>query len=218
MKAIILAGGFAVRLLPLTKHIPKPLLPVAGKPVIDYIIEQINKINEVDAIFVLTNQYYKNNFRYWLRSIPDNSKVIKLVCERSNEEKGKLGSIAALYYIIQAEGLIDEELLVVSGDNIFEFSLDEFVDYYKGYKNTVIALCDLSNKNSNELKQYGLGIIDKNQKIIGFQEKPQEPRSSYVSTGCYVYPRGIQHFLQEYLQEKTTRMPPVILFNGCTKE
>lgn len=208
MKAIILAGGYAVRLLPLTKHIPKPLLPVAGKPVIDYIIEQINKVKEIDKIIVSTNQYYENNFRYWLRCIPENSKAIKLVCESSNSEKGKLGSIAALQYVIQAENLNSEDLLVVSGDNIFEFDLDEFVGYFSRYKNTVIALCNLSNKNTDELKQYGLGIIDENQKLTGFQEKPQEPKSSNVATGCYVYPRGIQRFLQEYLQEKNNPDAP----------
>jgi glucose-1-phosphate thymidylyltransferase len=208
MKAIILAGGYAVRLLPLTRHIPKPLLPVAGKPVIDYIIEQINKVKEIDKIIVSTNQYYENNFRYWLRSVPEKSKAIKLVCESSNSEKGKMGSIAALQHVIQAENLDDEELLIVSGDNIFEFNLDELVGYYSKYKHTVIALCDLSNENRDELKQYGLGIIDENQKLIGFQEKPQEPKSSYVATGCYVFPQRIQRFLQEYLQEKNNPDAP----------
>jgi glucose-1-phosphate thymidylyltransferase len=208
MKAIILAGGYAVRLLPLTKHIPKPLLPVAGKPVIDYLIEQLNQIPEVDKIIVSTNKYYENNFNYWLQNIHAPSKEIKVVSELTVAESGKLGAIAALSYIIQSEELNDEELLVIAGDNIFEFSLNDLVSFFKKYLKPVIAMCDLSHKDSSELKQYGLGILDENQKVIGFQEKPHEPKSTYAATGCYVYPKDILLFLQEYLKEKNNPDAP----------
>ena len=115
MKAIILAGGYAIRLLPLTKHIPKPLLPVAGKPVVDYIIDQLLQIEDVDEIIVSTNKYYELNFRYWLNNLPQHSKKIKVVTEWTSSEKGKLGAVAALKYIIDYEDLCNDEILVVAG-------------------------------------------------------------------------------------------------------
>lgn len=208
MKAIILAGGYGVRLLPLTKHIPKPLLPVAGKPVIDYIIEQLNQIKEIDSIIVSTNNYYENNFKYWLRGMPEFNKEIKIVSDCSTTEKGKMGAIATIQYVIQTENLNNEELLVVAGDNIFEFSLDEFIQHFRRYNAPVIALCNLTNLDSNELKHYGLGIIDEHQKVIGFQEKPQEPKSSFVATGCYIYPGDIQIYLKKYLEDKNNPDAP----------
>jgi glucose-1-phosphate thymidylyltransferase len=208
MKAIILAGGYAIRLLPLTKHIPKPLLPVAGKPVIDYLIDQISQIKEVDTIIVSTNKYYENNFRYWLRYIPAHSKEIKVVIEYTTSEKEKLGAIAALQYIIQTEELNNEELLVVAGDNIFEFSLSELVNYYKNYNKPVIAMSDFSQKDRSELSRYGLGILDEQHKLIGFQEKPREPRSTFVATGCYIYPPHISNLLMEYVKEHNSPDAP----------
>jgi glucose-1-phosphate thymidylyltransferase len=208
MKAIILAGGFAIRLLPLTKHIPKPLLPVAGKPVIDYILEQINQIQEIDKVIVSTNEYYENNFRYWLSGISGHSKEIKVLYEGSKTEKRKLGAIAALQYVIETENLFNEELLVVAGDNLFEFSLIEFIKYYRKYRKPVIALCNKTNVDVAELRKYGLGILDGYKRVIGFQEKPQEPKSSYIATGCYIYPPEILHYLQDYLKEKNNPDAP----------
>jgi glucose-1-phosphate thymidylyltransferase len=208
MKAIILAGGYAVRLLPLTRHIPKPLLPVAGKPVIDYIIDQLNLIPEVDEIIISTNKHYEPNFRYWLSRLPENSKIIKVVTEHTTSEKEKLGAIAALKYIIQTESLKNDELMVVAGDNIFEFSLNDMVKFFKSFNEPVIALSDLSNRGLSELKKYGLGIVDEKHKVIGFQEKPQEPKSSLAATGCYIFPPKILNLLSEYLKEKNSPDAP----------
>ncbi len=208
MKAIILAGGYATRLMPLTKHIPKPLLPVAGKPVIDYIIEQLNQVAEIDGIIVTTNNFYESNFKYWLQCHPQNPKNIKIVSDNTKTEKEKLGAVATLQFIIQSQGLDDQELLVVAGDNIFEFSLNDFVNYYKKCNQPVIALCDLANKDKNELKRYGLAVIDDQQKVISFQEKPQEPQSSCVATGCYIYPGYIQNYLKAYLADKNNPDAP----------
>jgi len=208
MKAIILAGGYAVRLLPLTKHIPKPLLPVAGKPVIDYIIDQLNQIPGIDKIVVSTNRYYENNFRYWLQGLSNQAVEIKVVCECTQNEKEKLGAVAALQYVMQSEALENEDLLVVAGDNIFEFSLLDFVNCYKKYHKTLLALCDFCDRDIDDLRRFGLGIIDEHQKLIGFQEKPRVPRSSLVATGCYLYPPDIQSFLLAYLRDKNNPDAP----------
>jgi glucose-1-phosphate thymidylyltransferase len=208
MKAIILAGGFAVRLLPITKHIPKPLLPVAGKPVIDYIIDQLDRIDEIDQIIISTNQYYENNFKHWLQGRTQHPKEVKLICEPATSEKQKLGAIAALRYVIQTTQVADQELIVIAGDNIFEFELAEFINFYKKYRQPVIALCDLRSRGLNELKKFGLGIVDNHQRLIGFQEKPPEPQSTCVATGCYVYPPAIINYLQEYLEDKNNPDAP----------
>jgi glucose-1-phosphate thymidylyltransferase len=208
MKSIILAGGYAMRLLPLTKHVPKPLLPVAGKPVIDYLLDQLNRIAEIDRIIISTNQYYQKNFQYWLQNRPPEPKEIRVVTEHTQSEREKLGAVAALQYIIQSEKLENDELLVVAGDNIFEFSLQQFIDYFKSHMKPVLAFCDFCHKSPDELKQFGLGILDNQNKLIGFQEKPEKPGSSYVATGCYIYPAGIQVFINEYLKGRNNPDAP----------
>jgi glucose-1-phosphate thymidylyltransferase len=201
MKAIILAGGYAVRLLPLTRHIPKPLLPVAGKPVIDYIVDQLVDIPDIDKIIVSTNTWYAENFRYWQQHLSPGDKEIAVVSEPTHSEQEKFGAIAALNFIIQNQKLADEELLIIAGDNIFEFRLKDFILFYRKYLKPAIALCDLSQGNF-DLKQYGLASLDGQSRLIDFQEKPASPRSSLAATGCYIYPRGLLANLRRYLADQ----------------
>ena len=188
MKAIILAGGYALRLLPLTKHIPKPLLPVAGKPIIDYLLEQLARITEVDEIIVSTNARFKNHFQYWLRGVPEPIKyILKLVIEPTSEADEKLGAIAALQYVIDREYFADEDILVLAGDNLFEFQLLDFVSFYKRHARPILAFRNMVDSDKSILKNFGLGILNADSKVIGFQEKSSQPASTLIATGCYLY-------------------------------
>lgn len=209
MKAIILAGGYATRLWPLTKHIPKALLPVAGKPVIDFMIEQITQVREVDEIIVSTNASFENSFRYWLRGVPQQVKsILKIVIERTRREEEKLGAIAAIGYVIEKEGLTDDDLLILAGDNLFEFRLVTLVDFYEKYRKPVVAFCNLESVDDKVKGNYGVGVLDKNNRVVGFQEKPPEPRSALVATGCYLYPAFIVKLIQDYLKDKNNPDAP----------
>ncbi|MCL0104457.1 nucleotidyltransferase family protein [Dehalococcoidia bacterium] len=202
MKAIILAAGYAKRLWPLTKHIPKALLPIAGKPIIDFIIEEMIKVREIDEVLISTNLTFENHFRYWLSGLPQELKaIIKMVVEPSTSEEDKLGAIGAIGYAIEQEGLAGKDLLIVAGDNLFEFRLADFVDFYQLHRRPIVAFCDL--KDVDRVKgKYGVGILAENSKLIGFQEKPVAPKSTLASTGCYLYPAYVIEYIQDYLKGK----------------
>jgi len=195
MKAIILAGGYAKRLWPLTKNKPKQLLSVGGKPMVEYIMEKLEIQKEIDKIIISTNEKFEDNFKEWLLGYKS-SKDIELVIEPTLSEKNKLGSVGALGYLIREKN-IDEELMIIGGDNLFEFDLRDLINYYREKKGNVVALYDL--KSIQEARSYGIAKIDEEKRIIDFVEKPENPPSSLVSTACYVLSqegvRGILTYL-----------------------
>jgi len=195
MKAIILAGGYARRLWPLTKNIPKQLLSVGGRPMIEYIIEKLEAQKEIDKIIISTNEKFEQNFKQWLlecKSIKD----ISLVIEPTLLEKDKLGSVGALGYLIKKENF-NEELMIIGGDNLFEFDLRDLINYYREKKGNAVALYDL--KSIQKARSYGVAKVDEKMRIIDFVEKPENPPSTLVSTACYVLSqegiRGILTYL-----------------------
>ncbi len=202
MKAIILAGGFATRLFPLTKHIPKALLPVDGKPIIDFLLEKIQEEEEIDEIIISINARFKNHFLYWKRCVSHNSPgTISIVTEPTTKEEEKLGAVGGLNYVIERKGLEGEELFVAAGDNLFEFRLADFVAFYREHgNNPVIAFCDLQSEDRVRGK-YGVGILDENSKVVDFQEKSHRPKSTLASTCCYLYPAWTTRLIKEYLED-----------------
>ena len=198
MKVIILAGGYAKSLWPLTKNTPKPLLKVGGKAIIDYILEKIEIIKDIDSIIISTNKKFKEPFKVWIKNHKFKEKV-KLIIEPTTTEGKKLGTIGGLSYVIN-HTKIDEDLLIIGGDNIFEFNLQNFIDYYKDNKSPIIALYDMKSKQK-VMNKYGVCVLGKQNKIIEFQEKPAKPKSSLISTACYIFPREDVKLIDRYLKE-----------------
>jgi len=182
MKTIILAGGYAKRLWPLTKNIPKQLLLVGGRPMIEYIIEKLEAQEEIDKIIISTNKKFEKNFKEWLLKYKS-AKDIELVIEPARSEDNKLGSVGALGYLIK-EKKLDEELMIIGGDNLFEFDLRNLINYYREKDGDIVALYDL--KSIQKARNYGVAKIDKEMRIIDFVEKPENPPSTLVSTACYI--------------------------------
>lgn len=201
MKTLIMAGGYATRLMPLTKNRAKPLLPVAGKPIIDYIIEKI----PYDEIIVSTNEKFRKEFETWKSKI---DKDIDLFIEKTRKEEEKLGAVGAINYLIKKKN-IDEDLFVIAGDNIFEFNLNEFIKTYNN--NPLIALYDMKDKEKVR-KKYGVAIIEKN-KVVRFQEKPEKPTSTLVSVGCYIYPKDVLPLFPEFLKKAEKKKDAPGYFN-----
>jgi glucose-1-phosphate thymidylyltransferase len=197
MKAIILAGGYAKRLWPLTKDKPKQLLSVGGRPIIEYIMEKLEAQKEIDKIIISTNEKFEDNFKEWLLGYKS-PKNIELVIEPTLSEKDKLGSVGALGYLIRGKN-IDEELMIIGGDNLFEFDLINLINYYREKKGNAVALYDL--KSIQEAQNYGVAKVDEEMRIIDFVEKPKNPPSTLVSTACYVLSqegvRGILTYLDK---------------------
>lgn len=198
MQALILAGGYAKRLWPVTKNMPKQLLPVAGKPIIEYPIENIELTKGIKEIIISVNAYFEYNFREWFTKYQFRKKT-KLVIEKTYSNEEKLGSIGALNYLIKELNL-KEDLLVIGGDNLFDFSLRKFVNYFKERKTSVIALYDIKDK-SKVRGRYGIAQIDKDNKIIGFEEKPKQPKTSLVNTACTLLSQEDLKLIPQYIEE-----------------
>lgn len=198
MKAIILAGGYAKRLWPVTKNMPKQLLPVAGKPIIEYPIENIELTNRVKELIISINAYFEFNFREWFTKYQFRKKT-KLVIEKTFSEEEKLGSIGALNLLIQNLG-IKEDILIIGGDNLFDFSLRKFINYYREKKTSVIALYDIKDKA--EVKgRYGVACIGKDNRITEIQEKPKHPKTTLVNTACCILSKKHIKLIPKYIEE-----------------
>lgn len=191
MRAIILAGGYARRLWPITRERAKPLLPVAGRPIIEYVLERLPE--ELGSPIISINRRFAQEFERWRRGYP---RQVELVVEETLSEEEKLGAVGALAFLIE-ELRLSEDLLILGGDNIFEFDLKGFLEAYHG--RPLIALHDLGDLERVRLR-YGVAIVEDG-RIVEFQEKPKEPRSALVSTACYLYPARILPLVREFLAQ-----------------
>jgi len=200
MKALILAGGFARRLAPITDFIAKPLLPVGDKPIIDWLLDKIKEAG-IDDIIVSTNSYYEREFRYWMRC---RNEDIELLIEPTRKEEEKFGAIAGIKYAMDKYG--KDEYLVVAGDNFFDFSLKDFVEMYVRVKAPLVAVYDVGSLE--KAKRYGVVSLEEGGKITKFVEKPEKPESTLIATACYAFPQSVYEFLDEYLQNKNNPDSP----------
>ncbi len=200
MKALVLAGGYARRLAPITDFVAKPLLPLGDKLVIDWVIDKIREI-KVDEVAVSTNNYYKKEFEYWSKCRAEN---IKLIIEPTHGEEEKFGAIAGINYAMDMMG--DDDYIIVAGDNVFDFSMKEFFEFYNKVKAPVLAVYDV--KDREKAKRYGVVKINDEGRVVKMQEKPQNPESTLASTACYIFPKGTKKLIEEYLGEKNNPDSP----------
>jgi len=169
-------------------------LEVGEKPIIEHIMGKIEGIEEVDGVFVVTNDKFYSNFEEWLKNFKS-TKKIKIINDKTKSNEDRLGSLGDIKFVINQEKISDD-ILVVAGDNLFEFSLKEMFDLFKQKNKTVVALYDV--KDRELAKQYGIVSIDDDNKMVVFVEKPAEPRSTLSSTGIYMYPKEVIKILMGY--------------------
>jgi len=197
MKAIILAAGYATRLYPLTKDQPKPLLNVNGTPIIEHIINQVKTLKEVNQIYIITNHRFYPHFQSWLNSYPT-TKKIKLLNDGTLNNDDRLGSIGDLHFVIKEEG-INEDILMIAGDNLFGFNLNSFCNFFQKNQASCLAVCDLKSKEK-VANLLGVVILDSNQRIIDFEEKPANPKSTLAATCCYLFSKKDLPLVSEYVK------------------
>lgn len=197
MKAIVLAAGYATRLYPLTKDRPKPLLEVAGKTILDYITEKMDRVKEIDEIIIVTNDKFAGHFEEWANEA-DYSKKLTVVNDGTLTNETRLGAIGDIQYVIEQLG-IQDDLMVLAGDNLFEFELTDYVSFYDQMKTSCIAT--YAEDNIEQLKRNGIAEIDENQKVIGFEEKPAEPKSKYCVPTLYILQESTLPLINQYLEE-----------------
>jgi len=192
MKCVILAAGFATRLYPLTKNKAKTLLPIAGRPIIEHIIEKLGSY--ISEVYIITNNKFYNDFANWLDNYKSHIKI-NLVNDEIDSNEKRLGALGDLKFVLDKFN-IKEEIIVVAGDNLFNFDFYDFVKFFKE-KGTCIALHDVKDK---ELAKH-YGIIKLEGDIIkDFQEKPHHPKSTIASTGIYFVSKEDLKELNKYIE------------------
>lgn len=207
MKCMILAGGFAKRMWPLTMDFPKALLPVAGKPVIDHILDRLGSIDELDEIHVSTNRKFEQIFRKWMKERgPKGDKKLVLIVEPALKEEEKFGSIKAIDYFIRQNN-INEDILIIGGDNLFRFDIADFLRFSHEKKAPVVAFFDIGDTEKVREK-FGVCVLDEEGKITEFQEKPKEPKSTLVSTCIYHFNRPSLGMVSRYLSDRNNPDSP----------
>ena len=196
MRAIVLAAGYATRLYPLTETIAKPLLPLAGRPMLDYLLERIREVDEVDAVHVVTNHKFAAAFEEWASTRAG----VVVHDDGTTSEDDRLGAIGDIAFVVEHAQLQDDDVLVIAGDNLFDYSLAEFVAFRqaKGEASAVV-LYDVGDLEL--VKKYSSVDLDEDGRLTAFTEKPEHPTSTLVATAAYLYHRTHVPLLERYLAE-----------------
>ncbi|MFB6181262.1 MAG: sugar phosphate nucleotidyltransferase [Candidatus Nanohalobium sp.] len=180
MKAIVLAGGHATRLWPVTKDRAKPLLPLGEKPIIDFIVEDLEK--EADDVIISTNKKFAEDFEDYTEEYDRDARV---VVEDQGSEEEKPGTIGAILKLIEKED-IDDDLLVIGGDNLYSFNILDFLDFCREKEAPATVAYDVEN----EEVATSFGIVDlEGEKLVDFVEKPDNPPSTLAGIACYYFPQ-----------------------------
>ena len=202
MKVLLLAAGYATRLRPLTETVAKPLLPIGGRPMADWILDKVAEAREVDAVHVITNSVYAPAFEQWAR---DKDVVVHDDGTSSNDDR--LGALGDIRFALRDGRLADDDLLVIAADNLFEFPLSRYIDFWRGKGDgSALAVYQLADPSLASL--YGVAELDGNDRIVGMEEKPEHPKSDVVATAMYLFSRPHVTLLERYLDEGNAPDPP----------
>jgi glucose-1-phosphate thymidylyltransferase len=200
MKVIILAAGYATRLYPLTLTQPKPLLPVAGKPMIDYVLDNLAPIGGIDRIYVVTNAKFAGHFQQWSADYRAHKAKLNftIVNDLSTDDTNKLGAIGDIHFVLQSQN-VDDDIIVVAGDNLFSEKLSDFGQFCRKKNAPVLAVYDVGNLE--EIKKYNAITLDTSGRITFFEEKPKNPTSTLTGIALYYYPKATLPLIKQYVAE-----------------
>jgi glucose-1-phosphate thymidylyltransferase len=200
MKVIILAAGYATRLYPLTLTQPKPLLPVAGQPMIDYVLDNLAPIQGIDRIYVVTNAKFAGHFQKWADHYRDTKTKLNftIVNDGSTDDTNKLGAIGDIHYVLKKEN-VEDDLIVVAGDNLFSEKLEGFGQFCREKNAPVLALYDVGDLE--QIKKYNSISLDGEGRITFFEEKPKNPTSTLTGIALYYYPKSSIPLIRQYIAE-----------------
>lgn len=183
MKNIVLAAGYATRLYPLTENFPKPLLEVAGKSILDWLLDDIDALEEIDEHIIISNHRFAEHFENWKKTCKLRNPVT-IIDDGSMSNETRLGAVKDIQFAIDKLSL-DDDLLIIAGDNMLDFSFSSFIDYFKE-KNSAVVMCDFI-EDIDTLRRSGVCVPDSNFKLISMEEKPQEPKSNWCVGPFYIY-------------------------------
>ena len=181
MKCLVLAAGYATRLYPLTENFPKPLLEVKGKTILDWLIDDIDTLGEVDEYIVISNHKYAHHFELWAKT---KAQKITVVDDGTETNETRLGAVKDIQYAIETLALHDD-MLVIAGDNVLDFSLTELIRYAKEKQTSCIMR--YYEPNGKKLLKSGVVTIDENDQVLQMTEKSPTPATHWCCPPFYYY-------------------------------
>ena len=181
MKCLILAAGYATRLYPLTENFPKPLLAVGDKTILDWLVDDIDESGLVDEYVVISNHKFAHHFDAWAKT---KTQKITVVDDGTSTNETRLGAVKDIQFAIEALKL-DDDMLVIAGDNVLDFSLTKFVTYAKE-KNTS-CIMRYFEQTEKKLQKSGVVSVDENDLVLSMEEKPEHPKSNWCCPPFYYY-------------------------------
>ena len=200
MKGIILAAGYATRLYPLTKDRPKALLPVAGRPILDYIADEMDTIEALDQIIIISNHLFAGQFQAWAddRNARKQGHPVVVLDDNSTDDNNKLGAIGDIQFVVdQLE--IDDELLVIAGDNLFTYRLRDAWQAYAANGQDMILAKKMPPEE--DLRRYAIATVNTDGIVTDLVEKPAHPKSDLAVFATYFYQHSTVPMIRDYLKE-----------------
>ncbi len=198
MKVIILAAGYATRLYPLTLNQPKPLLPVAGKPMIEYVLDNLAPVGGIDRVYVVTNAKFAGHFQKWADGYKRSKLTFTIVNDGSTDDATKLGAIGDIHFVLKNQK-VDDDLIVVAGDNLFSQQLSNFGRFCRQKQAPVVAVYDVNDLE--QIKKYNALTLADDGHITFFEEKPKNPANTVTAIALYYYPKAAIPLIHQYIAE-----------------
>ena len=220
MKNIVIAAGYATRLGELTKNFPKPLLKIGDSTILGRMLDDIDRIDDIDEHIIVTNHKFAHFFEDWAKE-QNYKKPITIVDDGTETNETRLGAVCDLLLVIDqlsgressnnklsnsksSNGQLNEDLLVVAADNLLFFSFQEFVDFAKEKKTSCIMCHEQPSKE--KLQRTGVVELDEDWRVLGMEEKPQDPKSHWAVPPFYIYRKEDLDLLRHSVE------------NGCGKD
>lgn len=197
MKAILLVAGYATRLYPLTKDMPKALLKIGKKEILTHIYEEVETLENVDEIYVITNYKFYEHFCKWANGL-NSSKKITVIDDGTTNEDNRRGAIGDIKYTIDKQNIKDD-IIVIAGDNFFTYKLKDLYSYYNKVQDNCVCVKEIDD--IEQLKAFAVACVDNNNKLIDLEEKPNNPKSNIAVFATYIYTKSTIPMFEQYLNE-----------------
>ena len=202
MKNIVIAAGYATRLGELTRNFPKPLLKIGNNTILGRMLDDIDRIPDIDEHVIITNHKFAPIFEKW-KMEQHYQKPITIIDDGTETNDTRLGAVCDLLYAM-SQLQIDDDMLVVAADNLLFFSFQEFVDFAHE-KQTSCIMCH-EQPSIEKLQRTGVVELDDQNRVMGMEEKPQQPRSHWAVPPFYIYMKADLDLVRHAVE------------NGCGKD
>ena len=201
MNLLVLAAGYATRLYPLTQNTAKPLIEVAGKPMIEHVLDCFASLPDISRAWAVTNHRFASDFETWAQARKPSAAffdALDILDDGTENEAGRLGAIGDIHFALHDAQLFDSDLLVVGGDNLFTEQQVEFVDFASEHPAT-IGTYDTGCRE--EVRKFASITTGADHRISAFEEKPLSPQSTWTGIALYYFRRDTLPLIDTYLRE-----------------